>query len=111
MKTTRDYIETAKATLDLTSDYQMAKWLDLSPAALSQYKTGKRTIDDYTATKLAEALRIDAMEIIAAANFEREPEGKRKSFWEKYRVLTKAACLAILAFFSVTYDMPAQGAR
>jgi len=83
MKKTTDYIEEAKIKLDIQSDYGLAKWLGITDSAISHYKTGKRTIDDYTAARIAEALEIDPMEVIAAANAEREKDEKRREFWRK----------------------------
>jgi hypothetical protein len=103
MKTTIEYLNEAKEALGIESDYGMAKWLKVSTAAMAQYRGGKRTIDDYTAAKLAEALRLNPLEVIAAANMEREKVSERKDFWRKLAQGGMAAAI-FLAAISVTYS-------
>jgi transcriptional regulator with XRE-family HTH domain len=84
MKGTLDYLNEAKARLGLESDYALAKHLGLTVGTVSHYVNRRRVIDPYTAAKLAEILEIDAIEIIAAAEFEREKDEQRKSFWKRF---------------------------
>lgn len=91
---TINYIEAAKKKLGITSDYAIAKELGMSKAAFSRYKTGGRVIDDYTAAKLAEVLGINALEVIAAANAEREKDSAKVAFWRRLATGGKAASLA-----------------
>jgi len=84
MKTTRQYLDEAKEKLGLNSNYKMARWLGVTDTAMSQYKTGIRTIDDYTAVKIAEALGVAPLEIIAVANMEREKTDEKRDFWRRY---------------------------
>lgn len=91
---TINYIEAAKRKLGITSDYAIAKELGMSKAAFSRYKTGGRVIDDYTAAKLAEVLGIEPIEVIAAANAEREKDSAKVAFWRRLATSGKAASLA-----------------
>jgi transcriptional regulator with XRE-family HTH domain len=84
MKRTIEYLDEAKEALGLTSDYSLAKWLNVKQNTVSQYRTGARVIDDYAAARIAEALKIDPLEVIAAANYEREKDEGRKTFWEHF---------------------------
>lgn len=103
MKTTLDYIKEAKAALGIQSDYALAKWLGITRHAVSGYQTGNRIIDDYTAAKIAEALGIDPLEVIAVANMEREKDEKRQAYWRKIFQHCAAACLCGFIVFSGTY--------
>lgn len=91
MKTTIDYINEAMQQLDLQNDFALAKKLNLGSGTITNYRKGKRIVDDYTAAKIAELLRIPAIEVIAAANQEREQDEKKKEFWKKIR----ATCMII----------------
>lgn len=84
MRTTLDYLNAAKSKLRITSDRALANWLGVSQPAVTQYQSGRRVIDNYVATKIAVALGIDPLEVIAAAEFEREKEGGRKKYWENF---------------------------
>lgn len=100
MKTTIDYLDEAKQRLGIISDYRMAQWLGMTNGGISHYRTRKRIIDNYIAVKLAEALGINAMEVIATAEAEREKEEERQSFWREIARKTKGAiavCVTMLA--------------
>lgn len=94
MKTTIDYLNEAKERLGIESDYKLAKWLELPRETVSGYRTGRRTIDDYAAVKIAEALNVPPIQIIAAANAEREKDDRKRSFWEQ---MARGATVGILA--------------
>ena len=83
MKRTIKYLEEAQKATGADSDKTLAKLLGITAPAISQYKKGSRTIDDYTATKIANVLQINPLEIIAAANAEREKDAGRREFWER----------------------------
>lgn len=104
MKTTVEYLKEAKAALNTESDYAFAKKLGLHPTTVSQYQLGKRVIDDYTAVKIAEALEVDPLEVIAAANLEREKDEKRQVLWRKVYDRCAAASLAAFMVFSGSYS-------
>jgi transcriptional regulator with XRE-family HTH domain len=101
MKSTLEYLNEAKEALGITSDYGMAKWLNVSAQAVSKYKRGERVIDDYAAVKIAEALKIDPLEVITAANFEREKDDGRKAFWANFSRAGLAASF-VLVFLGVS---------
>lgn len=80
---TIEYLDTLKNRHSLTSDYQLAKLLETSTPVISHYRTGKRVMDDYTAAKVAELLELEPLEVIAAANAERERDPNKRAYWEK----------------------------
>lgn len=84
MKTTIEYLDEAKNKLKLDSDYSMAKFLGVGRSAISGYRTASRIIDDYAAAKIANALGINPMIVIAAANAEREKTEERKDYWRNF---------------------------
>lgn len=94
MKTTVQYLNEAKEALGFDSDRKLAIWMEVSTAALARYQNGERTLDNYAAAKIAEALKLDPMEVIGAANWEREKDGKRREYWRQVVTRSAAAVLA-----------------
>lgn len=96
MNTTLEYLNAAKKALSLESDYALAKWMGISRHTMSGYQNGRRVIDDYAAAKIAEALNINALEVIAVANMEREKVSEKREFWRKIAAGSAALGVAIL---------------
>ncbi len=69
MKTISKYLNEARDLHDLTSDYQLAKLLQLRPTVISNYRNAVSFPDDTFAILLADAIQINPIEIIAAANY------------------------------------------
>ena len=104
MKSTDEYINEAKRALEIESDNAFAKWLGVTRAALSNYKGKKSVMDDYVAARVAEALHISPLEVIATANAEREKDTERKDFWKKMATGAQAAVVgSTLIFGGLTY--------
>lgn len=102
---TINYIDEAKRRLGISSDYGMAKELGMTRGAFAHYKSGRRVIDDYTAAKLAEVLKINPLEVIAAANAEREKDSQKAEFWRKLASGAQGAILgSTLIFSGLTYS-------
>lgn len=97
---TISYIEEAKRRLGISTDYGIAKELGMTRGAFAHYKTGRRVIDDYTAAKLAELLKINPLEVIAAANAEREKDDRKREFWQKIASGAQAAVVGGTLVFS-----------
>ncbi|MDD2767386.1 MAG: hypothetical protein PHT19_01550 [Methylococcus sp.] len=108
MKTTRDYIEAAKASLGIQSDYALAKWLGVSKATASHWKSGRSTVDDYAAVRIAAELKIDPIEVIAVANLEREKDEKRRDFWRTFCPPASPIAGTLLFAVSSAYTVKAQ---
>ncbi len=101
MKSINDYLNDVKQKLALETDYKLAKWLECRTGALSNYRSKKAGIDNYRATKIAEALNISPMEIIATAEAEREKNEEQRNYWKK---------LALAAIITSSYNGTAEGA-
>ena len=62
-------------------------------------------MDDYTAAKVANVLKINPLEVIAAANAEREKDSQKAEFWRKLASGTQGAILSsTLIFGGLTYN-------
>jgi transcriptional regulator with XRE-family HTH domain len=83
MLNTIRYLEEAMRILKTESQGQLAQRLGITRPAISQYMAGTRIMDDYTAARVAKVLGIDPLQVIAAANAEREKDSERRGFWLK----------------------------
>lgn len=55
----------------------------ITRAAITNYQSGHRIMDDYVAAQRADLLGIDQMELIAQANAEREKDPEKRAYWEE----------------------------
>lgn len=85
MKKSVEYLKEAKEALGCESDYQLAKALKTHQQNISRYMAGDSQMDDYHCIRVAQILGIDPMEIIAAAQEEREKSEEKKEFWRDFR--------------------------
>lgn len=99
MKTTIEYLDAFKASLGIESDYAAAKALGITRAAVSKYRNGYGGFDDQTAVRIADALNVDPMEVIAAVHGEWARTDDARAFWEnvwgKVTGATVATALAV----------------
>lgn len=84
MKKTTTYLDEAKKALGIESDNAMAIYLGVTRQAISNYRHATKIMDDFCAAKIAGALGINEMIVIAAANAEREKTEDRKEFWRNF---------------------------
>lgn len=114
MKKTFEFLQDALEKLGDLSDRKKAEQLKISPQALSDYKSGNRVMDDYACIVVAEYLGIDPLEIIAAANMEREKNQAKKDFWQDFRkkitqLVVGGLVITTMAFSPVTTEKAPQG--
>lgn len=100
MKKSNEYLQEALDRLGEMSDRKKAEVLKLSPQAISGYKSGERVMDDFACIMVANTLGIDPLEVIAAANMDREKNQARKDFWSDFR--KKIGALAIAGLVVLT---------
>lgn len=81
MKTT-EYLDAAKAKLEISSDYALAPHLELSRAAVSKLRNGIAIMSNTTAAKLAGILELEPLKVIADAELER---GTNDELWKRIR--------------------------
>ncbi|MEN2424904.1 hypothetical protein AA0N74_02505 [Chromobacterium vaccinii] len=86
MKTALEYLEEAEEKLGTCSNASAtARALKTTPQAIHNYKSGVSKMDDYHCIRVAQVLGIDPMEIIAAAQEEREKNEEKREFWRDFR--------------------------
>lgn len=88
---TIDYLNEAAKRVGAKTDAELARALNMNRSTVCRYLKGERVMDDYTAARVAELLGIEPLQVIAAANAERETDQGKKQFWEKF---ARAAVIA-----------------
>ena len=81
MKTTIEFLDAVKEKIGITSDYALAKQLGFPLSTMSNYRTGRRIIDDDAALEVATALGVNPLAVIAAANIERAKTPEQRARW------------------------------
>ena len=110
MKLSTDYLIEALEKLGEMPDARKYERLKLHKNTVNQYKRGERIMDDFACIMVANELGIDPLEIIAAANMEREKTQERRDFWADFR--KKIGSLAVAGLVVLTTLMsPAEGSK
>lgn len=108
MKSSKDYLEEALMKLGDKPDSEKAKQLKITPGALSHYRKGIRTMDEFSCIMVARLLGIDPMRIIAACQEEREKSEERREFWRDFRSTLGGWIAAPLALMILLMATPGQ---
>lgn len=90
------YLDAVKAQLNIKSDYELAKRLELPKQSIPGIRNGSRAIALEIAFKIAIALELDPAQVVADLEEQREKNEKRRDFWRSF--LSRAPMLlAVLA--------------
>ncbi|MFZ6678691.1 helix-turn-helix domain-containing protein [Undibacterium sp. Tian12W] len=90
---------------------ELAKLLGLTQPAISQYKSGKRVMDEETCLAIAMALEIEPLQIIAAAGIDRAERSGQHSLWEVFMSRMAATASALLFVLFVNFILTPQAAN
>lgn len=93
--TPTEYLDAAKAVMNITSDNELAQRLGTTRQRISGYRSGQQHISAETAFKLAITLNQDPAMVFADLESQREKNPKRLEFWRSF--LSRAAMLALIA--------------
>lgn len=74
-------LDDAKAELGIDTDYKLAKYLELSNGYIAEWRRGKRVPDAYACMRLADALKIDPIQLLAQIEAETEKNEARRNYW------------------------------
>ncbi|MCD4485523.1 hypothetical protein LQR31_13685 [Chromobacterium vaccinii] len=85
MRQSVEYLRDAIEKLGVENHTKAAAELKISKAALSMYLSGDRIMEDFACIMVAKILGIDGMEVIAAAQMEREKNEERREIWADFR--------------------------
>jgi len=101
MNTTREFLAAVKRRHGLTSDYQLAKFLGMSKQRISANQAGA-VMTDTAALKVADALELDRVHVLACIAAERASNDEVKKTWMRAAAATAAVILAV--HFALTGD-------
>lgn len=96
-----EYLDAAKARLNLKSDYELAKRLECPSGHISEVRSGKRHVPLEVAFRIAITLEIDPAQVVADLEGQREKNPKRQGFWRSFSsraASTVAVLCCTLAF-------------
>lgn len=81
---TADFLNDIQAAYGLTSDYQLAKKLGVTPQAVYSYRSGRTFFNDEVSLKVAHLLELDPLIVLACANadrYSRQGSAEVFDFW------------------------------
>jgi len=84
MENVKKLLDAVKREKGVTSDYALAKSLDIPTQRVSDYYKGTRVPDEFACLKIAEALGKPLNTIIATVKASTEKDEKRREAWENY---------------------------
>jgi uncharacterized protein YaiE (UPF0345 family) len=90
------YLTDVMRQLGFDKDKDLAEWLGVSPAAVSQYRAGTRSMDNEKCVKVALELRIDPMKVIMATDLDKADRTGHKSIWEVFMARAAMTAGAVL---------------
>lgn len=113
---TNQYLDAAKEKLEITSDYEFAKRMEISKQDASAIRKGIKPIPPHLAYRIAITLELDPAAVIADLELQREKNPKRAEFWRSFlsrAVITAmmVCTLALNGFAGLGSDLAATGGR
>lgn len=91
-------LDEARQHLDVTTDYALAKKLEIPNNYLADYRRGKRTPDAYACARLADALGVDPLALLAQVEAATEKNEARRNYW---RAVSERVGAGVIACFFV----------
>ena len=108
LSTTVEFLDALRARLDIKSDYALRLSLDVTKAAVSDYRTGKSHFSDEVALRVAALLDLDPGYVLACIHAERTKRPLVRDAWEKVARGLAASLAAV--FVGVSSPSPSQAA-
>lgn len=102
-----EYLDAAKARLNVTSDYELAKRFAVGRSVISMVRTGERSVPLDVAFRLAIVLEMDPAQVVADIESQQEKNPTKRSFWTGFisraaLVLMAVACTLALSFSGIS---------
>jgi hypothetical protein len=104
MENVRKLLDEVKRVEEITSDYALAKKLEIPSPRICDYYKGRSAPDEFACLQIAKSLGKTLDEVITKVKLDTEKNEKRRSVWEKHykQIGGVAASFMILAFSFVT---------
>jgi len=109
-----EYLDAAKKKLNVTSDYELAKRLDVPRQSIPAIRKGARHLPLDLAFRIAIALEMDPAQVVADLESQREKNEKRRGFWTGFisraaSLMIVTACTLVLSFTAICGSAETKG--
>ncbi|RQQ03017.1 Cro/Cl family transcriptional regulator [Burkholderia stagnalis] len=107
------YLDALQKALGVENDKEMALRMGWSHSVPSHWRTGRRSMDNETCLRIAEALGMDnPLPIIMAADMDRAEKAGQHSLWESFlpKMTGLSAALAVSVVTNFVTPSPAEAA-
>jgi hypothetical protein len=101
MQTASDFLDAIRAKLDLQSDGQLARYLDVHRQHISKFRTGSHTFDDAMSCRVADLLKLDCGYVLACMQYHRAKVPAAKSAWLHVASMVGGSAAALVLVFAV----------
>ncbi len=105
MNTTLELLDAVKVRHSLPSDYKLAKVMGVTHSCISNYRSGRSTLDDSMVLKVADLLESDPAMILATVHAERAKRPEEKAVWQS--IMERLGGAAACALLGVALSAPA----
>lgn len=106
-----EYLDQVKTKLNLHTDKDLAEHFKVTKAAISQYKSGARIMENEMCLAVALELDIDPMRVIMAADMDRANRSGQHSLWTVFSQRMAATAASALLVAGVTLFLTPQNAN
>lgn len=89
MNRIKELLDQIKTQQGITSNYALAKLLEINESRIGEYYKGIVKPDDYAITRVALILQMEPMNVLAEIRAETEKNPQKRRFWVNF--LTRAA--------------------
>lgn len=105
------YLDAIKAQMNIESDYELAKRLEVGRGRIVEMRKGSRPVPLDIAFKIAITLELDPAHVVADLEEQREKNEKRRGFWRSFllrapMLLAVLACTLALNFSATCESVP-----
>lgn len=99
-----EYLDAAKARLNIESDYELAKRLSARPNHIAEVRSGKRGTPLDVAFKLAITLEMDPATVVADLESQREKNATRQGFWQSFISHARTATVLLVCMLAWSFS-------
>lgn len=105
------YLDQVKSKLGLHADKDLAEHFKVTKAAISQYKSGARIMENEMCLAVALTLEIDPLKVIMAADIDRAERSGQSSLWSVFSERMATVAASALLVVGVTGFLTPQNAE
>lgn len=96
-----EYLDAVKAQLNIQSDYELAKRLNVGNGRVVQMRKGERPVPVDVAFKIAITLEMDPATVVADLEAQREKNPQRAEFWRGFISHAQKAAAVVLCMLAL----------